>query len=412
MSTAIQHVDSTPYSSRFQFYGGNLVRGALGIAVFVLLIARPFLLVQRAHHFNYLADAFLHGSFAVDNLPAWMSDKVISNGHIFVPLGPLPGILLMPAVSLFGLDFEDYFASLTLTLLNVFLLNRILVQIGIEEVLRRRWLLVLFFLGTVCFSILSAGNSWFLSHILTMSLLFTVIYESLGKRRSWLIGLYFGGLLLTRATAVLSVVWVIYLMLAERRLNLRALGGLASGFAPALLFFLWYNYARFGSPFETGYVQAELFRPVLAEARSFGLFSPIHIPKNLYFFLIAPPIPYPDLNAPVLQPPYLMPSAWGMGILFTTPLFFLAWKAPLSDVRVRAAWLACICLAVPVLSYYGIGLAQFGYRYATDFYPFLFIPTALVLSRLFSPLIRIAILACVVMNLWGAVYSSIQLFRM
>ncbi len=90
-----------------------------------------------------------------------------------------------------------------------------------------------------------------------------------------------------------------------------------------------------------------------------------------------------------------------MSIFVSTPLFVYAFFAR-REKRVIAAWLAAIAILIPLLMYYGIGYIQFGYRYASDFYPFLFIPTALELNRRFSRFTPLAIIGCAAINLWGA----------
>ena len=53
-----------------------------------------------------------------------------------------------------------------------------------------------------------------------------------------------------------------------------------------LLALLAYNYLRFGNPLESGYSMASLGSDVLMQARSQGLFSVVHIPKNLFMMLL------------------------------------------------------------------------------------------------------------------------------
>jgi heme/copper-type cytochrome/quinol oxidase subunit 4 len=271
-------------------------------------------------------------------------------------------------------------------------------------------MLALFFFGTIYFSVLAQGNSWFLSHILTITCLLLAINESFGARRDKLIALWLGAAFLTRVTAAFALPFFLHLMWRERRLDLKSVARLAIGFAPALVFFLWYNFARFGGVFETGYAHAVVGSPALAEALSYGLFSPVHIPKNLYALFLAMPQPVPGWDAPALQFPYILPSGWGLSIFFTTPIFLYAFRVKLRDTRVIAGWLAVVAILIPLLLYYGIGWRQFGYRYALDFYPFLFIPTALALSQNFTPFVRTLIVVCIVVNLWGALLSMIGLF--
>jgi len=47
--------------------------------------------------------------------------------------------------------------------------------------------------------------------------------------------------------------------------------------------------------------------------------------------------------------------------------------AKLKDRYVFSSLITTFFLSIPVLTYYGIGVWQYGYRYALDFYPFLFL---------------------------------------
>ena len=106
----------------------------------------------------------------------------------------------------------------------------------------------------------------------------------------------------------------------------------------------------------------------------YGLFSPSHIPGNLYYFLLAgPDIVYQDGISRVLKFPYIASNPWGMSIFIISPylvyLFFLKYKDRLSKIL----WLNSLVIAIPILLFYGIGFRQFGYRYSLDFLPLLFL---------------------------------------
>jgi hypothetical protein len=395
---------------RVTLFARALAYVSLPAAALVILVLRLAFPVPRNYHFIYLANAFAHDTLAVDNLPPSYRDKIIYNDHIYIPMGPMPAILLVPVAALVGTGFDEGWASVALTLFNAWLLNRVLMGLGVLNSIRRRWMIALFFGGTIYLAISVVGNSWFLSHILTITFLFLAIGESFIRPRFWLAGFWLGAAFLTRATAAFGMAYFLYLIWRQQQMRLRTLLGLAAGFVPAAVFFLWYNYARFGNPFETGYANAMLTDPLLTAALSHGLFSPANIPKNLYALFLATPQPVPGWNAPVLQFPYIAPSPWGMSIFLTTPLFLYAFRAKLDDVHVVAAWLAVVSILIPLLLYYGIGWIQFGYRYATDFYPFLFIPTALALDRHFSPIIKWAVGVCILINLWGTWVSLLGSF--
>lgn len=381
----------------------------VALSLILLVALRVMVFKENTEHFVYLANALAQGSFAVDSLPSSYQDKVIFKGHTFVPLGPMPAIVLIPMAAVRGLDFDEFWAGAALTLASVWVLNRILLRLAITLEKNRYWVLVLFFGGTIYLSSLVQGNSWFLSHILTTFFLLLAINEGLSQQRGWLVGLWLGAAFLTRVTSVLGIVFFLFVWWRGRQLSVRRLASFGMGFLPALVFSLYYNMARFGSPFETGYGHAVVLGPVLSEAMSHGLFSLVHVPKNLYMLFLAAPRPVPSANAPVLEFPYVLPSEWGMSIFLTTPAFVYAFRAR-RETLVSAAWLAVLAIGIPLMLYYGVGWIQFGYRYALDFYPFLMIPTALGINARWGWQARAVILLCVLVNIWGAWCSLLGVF--
>jgi hypothetical protein len=114
--------------------------------------------------------------------------------------------------------------------------------------------------------------------------------------------------------------------------------------------------------------------------------------------------PYPGENAAVLEFPYVQPSQWGMGLFFVTPALVYAFRAPLRSPLVQACWLGVLCILVPVITYYGVGWIQFGFRYALDFVPFLMVLVALGLPRPMTLLSRVLVLVSVAVSLWGTLW--------
>ncbi len=51
-----------------------------------------------------LADAFLHGHIYLTDHPSWLSELIPRDGVYYVPYPPMPAILLMPLVAIFGTE--------------------------------------------------------------------------------------------------------------------------------------------------------------------------------------------------------------------------------------------------------------------------------------------------------------------
>lgn len=391
---------------KWAFAGARVV---IATGLLSLLVIRIVWGAPATNHMAFLANAFNHGSFDVGRLPENYADTITVGERVYLPMGPAPAMLLMPFVGPFGITFDEFWLALGLSLANAWLLNLILRRIGIVATETRRWLLALFLLGTIYLAALTIGRSWFLAHICTTLFLLLAIEIALREGSALAIGLLIGMAFLTRSTTLFGLPFFFWLMwhqarrqpAARKDFSFRVLY-LGGGLMLPLAFFFVYNFARFGSPLDTGYARALPGIPVLREALSYGLFSPVHIPKNLYMLLLSAPQPYPDINSPVLEFPYIMPSRWGMGILFTTPAFVYAFLANRRDRLVQAAWLGVLGILPFLLLYYGIGYDQFGSRYALDFYPFLFLVTGRSLATRLNRFARTLILLCIAVNIWGA----------
>jgi hypothetical protein len=230
-----------------------------------------------------------------------------------------------------------------------------------------------------------------------------------------LIGLAGAGLLTTRLSAALIVIFFVIEIIIERRAVVAKLKNLAKLLTPYLIaggVLALYNYWRFRNVFEAGYSYQEL-APQLIQARSYGLFSVQHIPGNLYYMLLSAPTPVLlDGTSQVLTAPYLLRDSWGMSIFFTSPYllwFFTAkWKLFSKQLRRLLFCLAPIFLAV--IMYYGIGWMQFGYRYAMDFLPILFIILMQVYRRRHSSIscgMKILLAAGCLFNFYMLISTSI-----
>jgi hypothetical protein len=404
-----------------------------GLLALALLLKPAFQTPRQGDHYMYLALHFARGDLSVDTLPANYQDYVVWQGHKYLPLGFLPGVALIPALPFtrLGPSRVISWVGYLLTALNVWLFYRVLGLAGIVGE-SRMWALLLFFGGTVYLSAAAAGSSWFFAHILATTLLLWAISEALGKGRAWLVGLALGLAGATRITLFFALpffLWFFWKKHEERKVQGEAANtsqsvpdrtpaqylSISQGFTSRLVLLLLglagplallfaYNYARFGNGFESGYGHAVLTYPPLAQALERGLFSLEHIPKNLFMLFLQGPLPYPNESAPVLQFPFIRPSMWGMGIFFTSPALLYAFRANLKRPLAQACLLGILSIMVPLITYYGIGWVQFGYRYALDFMPLLLVQAALSFPRPMTRLAKALVLASVAINVWGAIF--------
>lgn len=365
---------------------------ATGVGLAVALVAMAIYWLSNrnfdAQHgdFFYLADALLHGRtwFDPNSLPPGaigQNDVIPIDGRWYVPFGPFPAIFFMPLVAMFGPVTADQWETginAALAAADVGLGWWLLGRLGVRSLVDRFWLVALLGFSTQIWWVTTRGGVWHTGHLIATMLTLACLIELWGSRRAWLIGLMAGAAFLSRAPVAFAVPFYALLLAGEvvwepRRWPWRAWIGLAAGVLPSIVFFFWYNDARFGSPLESGYALATL-PPWLEELRQQGLFSIVHVPMNLNYLLIHPPMPIPD-------PPFLQPDGYGMSILITSPGLLYAVRAPWRESRVW--WLAgaAIAVLIPTLLYYGGGWLQYGYRYALDSIPFVFALCGLAAAR-------------------------------
>jgi hypothetical protein len=254
--------------------------------------------------------------------------------------------------------------------------------------------------GSLLFWTSVFGVPYYLAHVQAFLALTLFLLEWNGKRRPVLLGLCLGVAFLARPTTILAAIPFGAGLLWERRAQLGAVTLRAAAFAlpiaVAIAIYGWYNWVRFGSPLESGYSISVLQVPWLAEVRSHGLFSPWHIPANIYFSMLEPP----DFSG---RFPFIGPSAVGMSMLLVSPALLTSVYAGFRDRTARLLWLTAGVVAVPVFLYYGGGLVQYGFRYSLDFTPFLVALMAMGSDRWAGRRERILVLvsiASVAIGIW------------
>lgn len=426
--------DATPQSpgSPVTYRRGSLARqwniifwgtvATLALVLVVSAVLKPFYPQQ----FIYLARNLVQGRLSVDDLPRDLQDYALWQGHVYVALGPLPALVMIPFLPLLNAGLLPGWIGILTTAVNIWLFYLILGRLGFSED-KKRWVSLMFFGGTVYFAMSATMLAWYYAHVIGITLILWSILETLGRRRPLLIGLLLGLATATRTTLIFALPFCLVFFwpvsrwiqpenpassLPEqgddagvsrpswpRHLASLALLGLGLAIPAGLL--LWYNYARFGSWFETGYGFDVLGSPDLVIYRQTGLFALSHIPMNLYYLFIQGPVPYPSLESPLYTFPYLQPSPMGMAVFFTSPALLYVFRTKWKEPVVRACLLAIAAILVPLLTYYATGWITFGDRYTLDLMPFLVLAAAYGLPEQLNNRSRALIMLSVMINLWG-----------
>jgi hypothetical protein len=354
----------------------------------VLVVAYRNLTQVHVQQYALFAESLLQGrlDFVQDLAPT--DEPARHGGRSYLPLGPFPGLLLVPFVALAragGSFFLQGYLNLPLVVAAFALAMRLAARAGFARgeafVLAFAYVFASAFVGVASIPI-----SNYFAHVLVTVLVMLALLEHLGRRRAWWVGLLMAGVLASRLSAAVGVLFFAADTLLDaarpRRERLRSLAGLALPMLAAALLLGLYNAARFGDPLETGYALQAVLDPEQQRARAFGLAHWRHVPGNLYYMLLALPAPlFVEGTRSVMRFPFFTPGYWGLSLFATSPwlawLFGLRWR----DRRSRCLLAAAVATAGSLSFTWSMGYAQFGYRFALDFLPYLYLALLLGLRE-------------------------------
>lgn len=347
-----------------------------------------------------LADGFLHGRLHIDEPMPWLELVPRTAGGFYSPFPPMPAIVLVPFVAVFGPGFDQGIATALFGGGNVALLYALLRRASVASV-SAGWLTAAFAVGSVHWWVAGTGTVWL--HAQVVGVFFALLALLLAIDRRWPI---LAGLLLGCAAAsrlpmglTLPLFLALYLRLpfppwtrrataTEWREGALLLVGLA---VPALLVAA-YNLARYGSPLEFGYglIPGVLDEPWYAQ----GLLSIEYIPRHLHLIVMRG-FDFVD------QFPWFRPNWSGASLVLTMPILLWLVKARSSTPMIAYGWIAVVLGLLPDLLHGAPGFAQFGYRFVLDVMPIMLLMLGWVFRDRISIEARIAILVGIAVNAYG-----------
>ena len=348
-------------------------------------------------HYVYQSEAFLEGRADLQDVPGFYHDLVNYEGKQYLASPPMPAVVLLPFVAIWGVDTDQVRISMLLGAVNVALVLILLGRLGVDGF--KRWLLtILFGLGTVHWEVATHGTTWFFAEIVAVFFLLLSLIEYFGRRRAFLVGLLLGFSVLSRMPVLMGSIFFLVTLSQQGGFPRRPLWFLA-GLALPLAFLGYFNYARFGDPLETGYFAHTYAAYFAADIERFGFFDVHYIARHLYTLLLMPPEWYLDTL------PYIRPSPEGMSILITTPAVLYALRARYSESINLWSGLAVLAILIPIVLWFSTGWVQFGYRYSLDFLPFLLILIASGMGNRIGKGMIVLVALSVAVNLWGTLWS-------
>jgi len=353
------------------------------------------------NYFTRLADAFLHGKFWLTENPSWLNELVpAGENKFYVVYPPMPAILSIPLVMFFGKEFPQQYIAHVLGAGLVILTIKLSFLVKKDKTLAI-WSGLLVGFGSIVWYLSSTGSVWYLGQISAAFFLTAALVEVLSKKRAVLIGIFLGAAYLSRLHTILSLPFFLYLLNPKLKLEKQKYikyFHLAIGVLPFIGFNAIYNYLRFGVLWDKGYF---LIPGILDEPWfSKGILSPIYIVDHLKLLFWS----FPKFFK---YPPYIQPSWAGMAIWLTTPAFIFALLSRWKQAVVKLSWLSILLIFLVIGIHGGTGFAQFGYRFAVDFYPFLIFLTIKGVTRTGLKKIHwILLILGVLVNLWGVTWIN------
>lgn len=348
-------------------------------------------------YFIRLSDSFLHGKYYITENPPWLSELIPAGvNKFYVVYPPMPAIIAIPFVAILGIQFPQQILS-SLLGAGIGILT-FLISMKIKKDYKiATWATLLVSFGTIIWYMSSNGSVWLYGQITSAFFLMFAIYESLTKKRLAVVGLCIGAIYLSRPHVVLAGIFLLYLI-KDKLKKPRDYMSLAIGAGPFFLFGFIYNFIRFGSLFDKAYF---LLPKILHEENTpwfkYGVENIVYIPNNLQtIFMAMPKI--------IKRFPYIEPSWNGLAIWITTPAFIYAFKSKIKENANKFAWASIILICGIIFSHGGNGFAQFGYRFAVDFYPILIY---LVIKGVSGSKLKwhhyLLLMISIFVNLWGII---------
>ena len=344
---------------------------------------------DKGHYFNYLADAFLHGRLNV--IPGrHFEDLVLFNGKYYLYWPPVPAIVMMPFVALFGPVLPDAIFSSCTGALNVWLFMKICSRFSEQFSLGLKareimWAGLFWAFGTVHFYMAANGDVWEFSQVIAQTFLLSSVYFFLENRRWWLSGILFGLAVYTRNDLVFAGFFFVFLYFAMnpgRKIS-QFLKSSTVFLIPFVIFSLlnaWYNFARFGDVADNGLKYHLMNDYFIENFQKHGYFSWHYFAHNFYTEVLH----WPTF---LLEDPFIQEEPEGFGFIWASPFFLMLipamglWiyrlftKANPQGFKLITigAWAATLPIATTIFLIMGTGWRQFGARYTLDFQFFLLV---------------------------------------
>lgn len=378
---------------------------AAGLVAFAVTALISHLRPTPYNNFVLLAQALLHGRTWID-WPGPYIDALQYAGRYYVIEGPLPAILMLPLVAVFGVHANQTLLAAVLCAIAIGAAWELGERFGLRSA-ANAWITAFLLAGTDLLWCAMFGDVWFLAHVAVVCFTMLALVEIAGKRRGWLVALFAACAFESRFSMIGAIPVYAYLLmrrtgddaasagdLASSRVQAR-LGSFAAVLAGVGVLWVLYNFARWGTWNDIGYTT--WYHQDQSGMPTGSPFRLDYLPFELSSFFVQAPTVLSGF-------PWLQPEFSGVAITWTSPALILAFFARRPAAWVAGLWIAALLTAIPNFLYYVNGFAQFGMRHALDFEPFLVALMMLAVRERFAWWGKALIAYSVAVGLWGCWY--------
>ena len=169
------------------------------------------------NNFVLLAQALLSGHAWID-WPGGYIDALPYNGQYFVIEGPLPALLLMPMVAIFGSQANQTGLAVVLAAVAIGAAWELGERFGLSRS-SIAWICAFLLAGTDLLWCAMLGDVWFIAHVSAVCFTMLALVELAGKRRGWLVALFAACAFESRFSMIAALPVYLYLLLASRSAN-------------------------------------------------------------------------------------------------------------------------------------------------------------------------------------------------
>ena len=316
--------------------------------------------------YSLQAMSWLSGRLDMGKNYEWL-ELAVYNGKYYLSFPPLPSVVMLPFVLLFGERTPSNLVSALYGIFTAMIAYKILKKAGMKRG-GAVFFAIAYVWGSNMLWLSTSGGVWFLAQGLNMLLLTACVYFAQQKMRvaAYAMAALAVGCRPFSVCMFLPLMAYFYMVDKDRPRADRIRGQIRSLIIPAFiaLCYMLYNYVRFGNVLEFGHN----YLPEFTESEK-GQFSLSYILPNLYNLLLRPVTLRADLTLEY-------PLFDGFMFYIANPMFLIWFAAVAKDVLQKRLDAVRLCIVIAVLAellllcaHKTLGGWQFGARYTVDMLP-------------------------------------------